>query len=48
MVAVANSRITEAGEIGRNEEVEREEEKISAETAQAVVGEEKTRCMFFE
>ena len=41
-VVVANNRIIEAGEISRNEEVKREEEKIAAETAQKVVGEEKT------
>jgi len=46
-VVVANSRIIEAGEVGRNKKVEREEEKVSAETAEAVVGEEKTRCMFW-
>ena len=32
-VVVANGRISEAGEIGRDEEVEREEEKISDEAA---------------
>jgi len=37
-VVVANSRVIEAGEIGRNKEVEREEEKISTETAESVVG----------
>jgi len=41
-VVVANSRIIEAGEVGRNKEVEREEEKVSAETAEEVVREEKT------
>jgi len=41
-VVVANSGIIESGEIGRKEEVKREEEKVSAETAEKVVGEEKT------